>query len=328
MHREPVAGVANKRGMKFVAFRLLAAMVIMGLFAAPGVAADPVKITVALIPSESAAQAYYAQDLGYFKAAGLDVTFAPFPGSPPIIAAVSSGAADIGNSVVGSAVAARSRGITGKFFAPAGLYLSTAPTARLVGLKGAAIHTGADLAGKVVAVTGLADLTYYATKQWVEASGGNPSAMKFIELSEPEMLPALKEHRIDAGILIEPFIAAAGDDVASIATIDDFVAKRFLATGWFASDAWLAAHPDIAAKYAAVMKQTAEWANTHHKESAAILLKYTKVSPEIVARMQRATYGTVLDPALLQPVIDNAAKYGSFPRPVTAAELLWTPPGK
>ena len=78
MHREPVAGVANKRGMKFVAFRLLAAMVIMGLFAAPGVAADPVKITVALIPSESAAQAYYAQDLGYFKAAGLDVTFAPF----------------------------------------------------------------------------------------------------------------------------------------------------------------------------------------------------------------------------------------------------------
>jgi hypothetical protein len=52
------------------------------------------------------------------------------------------------------------------------------------------------------------------------------------------------------------------------------------------------------------------------------------VSPEIVARMQRATYGTVLDPALLQPVIDNAAKYGSFPRPVTAAELLWTPPGK
>ena len=166
------------------------------------------------------------------------------------------------------------------------------------------------------------------TKQWIEASGGNPNGMKFIELAEPEMLPALKEHRIDAGILIEPFIAGAGDDVVSIAPIDDFVAKRFLATGWIASDAWLAAHPDLALKYAAVMKQTAEWANTHRPESAAILLKYTKLTPEIIARMQRATYGTVLEPGLLQPVIDNAAKYGSFPRPVTAAELTWTPPAK
>jgi NitT/TauT family transport system substrate-binding protein len=313
--------------MNFVALRALSVAAIVGLCGASAVAADPVKITVALIPSESAAQAYYAQDLGYFKAAGLDVTLLPFPGSPPIIAAVSSGSADIGNSVVGSAVAARSRGIAVKFFAPAGLYLSTAPTARLVGLKGSVYKTGADLAGKTIAVTGLADLTYFATKQWVEATGGNPSSMKFIELPEPEMVPALKEHRIDAGILIEPFIAGAGDDVASIATIDDYVAKRFLATGWFASDAWLAAHSDIAAKYAAVMKQTAEWANAHHAESAAILLKYTKVTPEIVAKMQRATYGTTgLDASLLQPVIDNAAKYGSFPRPVTAAELMWTAP--
>lgn len=311
--------------MKFFALRALAVVAIAGLCGAPTVAADPTSITVALIPSESAAQAYYAQDLGYFKAAGLDVHLTPFPASPPIIAAVSSSAAEIGNSVVGSVVAARSRGINVKFFAPGGLYLATSPTARLVGLRGTSMKTGSDLAGKTVAVTGLADLTFYATKQWVEATGGNPNSMKFIELSEPEMLPALKEHRIDAGILIEPFIANAGDDVVSIAAIDDYVAKRFLATGWIASDAWLAAHADIAAKFAAVMKQTAEWANGHRKESAEILLKYTKLTPETVARMNRATYGTVLEPALLQPVIDNAAKYGNFPRPVTASELTWTP---
>lgn len=291
-------------------------------------AADPATLNLAIIPSESAAEAYYAQDLGYFKAAGLNVVITGFPGSPPIIAAVSSGAADIGNSVVGSAVAARSRGIPVKFFAPAGLYLATAPTARLVGLKGTTIKTGADLAGKTVAVTGLADLTYFATKQWVEMTGGNPNSIKFIELPEPEMVPALQQHRIDAGVLIEPFIAAGGDEIGSIATIDDDVAKRFLATGWFASESWLAAHPDLALKFAAVMKQTAEWANKHHAESAAILLKYTKVTPDVVARMQRATYASVLEASDLQPVIENAAKYGSFPRPVTAAELMWTPPAK
>ena len=116
--------------------------------------------------------------------------------------------------------------------------------------------------------------------------------------------------------MIEPFIASAGDEVASIAAIDDYVSKRFLATGWIAGDAWLAANPALAAKFAAVMKQTAEWANGHRKESAEILLKYTKMTPEIVARMNRATYGTALEASLLQPVIDNAAKYGNFPRPV------------
>jgi NitT/TauT family transport system substrate-binding protein len=314
--------------MKNLAFRGLALAALVGLGGMPATAADPINLTIALIPSESAAQAYYAQDLGYFKAAGLNVTLTPMAASPPIIAAVSSSAADIGNSVVGSVVAARSRGINVKFIAPAGLYSTNAPTARLVGLKGTAYHTGSDLSGKTIAVTGLADLTFYATKQWVEATGGNPNSMKFIELPEPEMLPALKEHRVDAGNLIEPFIASAGDDIVSIAKVDDFVAKRFLATGWIASDAWLAAHPDIAVKFAAVMKQTAEWANTHHTESAAILLKYTKLTPEIVAHMNRATYGTALEPALIQPVIDNAAKYGSFPRPVSAAELSWTPSGK
>jgi NitT/TauT family transport system substrate-binding protein len=311
--------------MKILALRGLALAVLVSLGGASALAADPVNISVVLIPSESAAQAYYAQDLGYFKAAGMNVTLTSMAASPPIIAAVSSDAVDIGNSVVGSVVAARSRGINVKFIAAAGLYSSTAPTARLLGLKGTSYHTGGDLNGKTIAVTGLADLTYYATKQWVEATGGNPASMKFIELAEPEMLPALKEHRVDAAILIEPFIASAGDELVSIAPVDDFVAKRFLATGWIASDAWLAAHADLAAKFAAVMKQTATWANAHHAESAAILLKYTKLTPEIVAHMNRAIYGTALEPALIQPVIDNAAKYGSFPRPVTAGELTWVP---
>jgi NitT/TauT family transport system substrate-binding protein len=318
------AARANTERMKAHILRVLAVLAVAAL-GAPAVAAEPVNLTVALIPSESAAQAFDAQDQGFFKAAGLNVTLMPFPASPPIIAAVSSGAADIGNSVVGSVVAARSRGINVKFFAAAGLYLATSPTARLVGLRGTSMHTGADLAGKTVAVTGLADLTFFATKQWVEQTGGNPNSMKFIELPEPEMLPALKSRRIDAGILIEPFVASAGDDIDSIAPIDDYIAKRFLATGWIASDGWLAAHPDVAAKFAAVMKQTAEWANAHRKESAAILLKHTKLTSDVVARMNRATYATALETRDLQPVIDNSAKYGGFPRPVTAAELMWTP---
>jgi NitT/TauT family transport system substrate-binding protein len=314
--------------MKCRAF--LAALAVAGLpfVAGPGAgdAAAPATLNVVVIPTDSAAQVFYAQDLGYFKAAGLDVHISTMTSSPPIIAALAGGGADIGNSVVGSAVAARSRGIAVSFLAPAGLWLNTSPTGQLAVLKGAPLHNAADFTGKTIAVTGLADLTYYAAKAWLDNTGGSSANVKFVELSEPEMVPALKAHRVDGAILIEPFVAAAGDDITALAPADDEVAKRFLATGWLASDAWLQAHPDLAARYAAVMKQTADWANTHRKESAEILLRYTKLTPEITAKMVRATYGTTLDVNLMQPVIDNAAKYGNFPRPVTASELIWTRP--
>jgi hypothetical protein len=38
--------------------------------------------------------------------------------------------------------------------------------------------------------------------------------------------------------------------------------------------------------------------------------------------MTRATYGTSLDPALIQPVIEAAAKFKLIPAPFDARELI------
>lgn len=310
--------------------RLIAALLALLACAAPFVRAtpaEPVSLNITVIPADSSAQVFYAQELGFFKNAGLDVHVSRLGNSPAIIAGVVSGSIDIGNSVVGSAVAARSRGIPVQFFAPAGLYLAAEPTAYLMAGKDSPMKTAADLAGKTIAVTGLADLTYYATKEWLTQScGGCANSAKFVELPLPEMAGALVQHRVDAAVMIEPFATAAGDVARPIGTPDDSIAKRFLATGWLASDAWLKAHPDVAQRFAEVMRQTADWANGHRKESAQILLRNLKLAPEVAAKMQRATYGTTLEPSLLQPVIDNAQKYGGIERPVSASALIWTPP--
>jgi NitT/TauT family transport system substrate-binding protein len=306
-----------------LATALLAACVAL---VAPTGAADLVPLNVVVIPTDSAAQAFYALDMGFFRDAGFDAHVSAMNGSPAIITATVSGAMDVGNSTVGSMAQARARGIGARFIAPAGLWISTSPTAKLVVARDAALHAPADFTGKTIAVTGLADLTYYAARAWLDQNGVNSAGVKFIEIPMPEMVAALTDHRVDGAVLIEPFVAAAGDDVRAVAAVDDNVAKRFLATGWEASDAWLQAHPDLAARFAAVMKRTADWANTHRKESAEILLRHTKITPEVAARMVRATYGTTLDPALIQPVIDNASHYATFPSPITAADLIWNAP--
>lgn len=72
------------------------------------------------------------------------------------------------------------------------------------------------------------------------------------------------------------------------------------------------------------MRRTARWANAHRAATAAILMRIAKLTPE---RMQalaahRVVYGETLDPRLVQPLIDAAARYGVVPSTFPATELL------
>jgi NitT/TauT family transport system substrate-binding protein len=290
------------------------------------VLAAPVTINVISLPSDTAGTVYYADELGYFKAAGLDVHITDMTASPPIVAAVASGAGDIGFSVVTSTAVAHERGIPVRFIAPGAMWITANGTAQLVVAKDSPLQSAASFNGKTIAVTGLADLTYYGTKAWLERNGGDTSTIKWVELSFPEMAAAVAQHRVDAAMIAEPFLEASKPQVKLIAPVDDAIAPRFMSTGWIATNDWIKTHPAEAAKFADVMLKAAAWANTHKKESAQILLKHTRITPETAATMNRVDYATVLDPKMMQPSIDAAAKYSTTPMRVTpAVELIWRP---
>jgi hypothetical protein len=102
------------------------------------------------------------------------------------------------------------------------------------------------------------------------------------------------------------------------------VATRYQATGWIATESWLGTHADVALRFAAVIRQAGTWGNTHHKESAAILLRYLRIAPEVAERMVRAQYELTLQPQLLEPPIAVGAKYGGQPA-LPANDLIWQP---
>jgi NitT/TauT family transport system substrate-binding protein len=303
---------------------LLAAVLTLGVATASRAADAPAVINLINLPADNSAEVYYAQDLGYFKDAGLDVRITAMTNSGAIIAALAGGGGDIGNAVVGSVADARGKGIPILYIAPAGLYDAASPTAALVTTKDSPIKKAADLTGKVVAVSGLNDLTYYATRAWIDKHGGNSAAVKFIELPFPAMAAAVAQRRIDAAYVIEPFLTASAGALHILARAAESVAPRYQATGWIASESWLQSHADVALRFGSVMRRTAIWANAHHKESAAILLKYLKLDPTIVDRMNRVLYALTLEPRLVQPPINTAAKY-TGQTPVSADSLIWAP---
>jgi NitT/TauT family transport system substrate-binding protein len=316
--------VRNATKMKTFVLGVMA-LALSSVASLPALAA-PVTINVISLPSDTAGTVYYADELGYFKAAGLDVHITDMTASPPIVAAVASGAGDIGFSVVTSTAVAHERGIPVRFIAPGAMWITANGTAQLVVAKDSPLQSAASFNGKTIAVTGLADLTYYGTKAWLERNGGDTSTIKWVELSFPEMAAAVAQHRVDGAMIAEPFLEASKPQVKFIAPVDDAISPRFMSTGWIATNDWIKAHPAEAAKFADIMQKTAAWANTHKKESAQILLKHTRITPETAATMSRVDYAVALDPKMMQPSIDAAAKYSTTPMRVTpAAELIWHP---
>jgi NitT/TauT family transport system substrate-binding protein len=294
---------------------------------ANGATAQPLEtLRVAAIPGDISAEVWYAQDLGYFKQVGLNVEVTPITNGGAISAAVASRSIDIGYSNLITVAVAHERGIPFEVIAPANLHIASAPTAALLAVQAASpIRNGKDLEGKTVAVSGLNNIIHFAARAWIDSHDGDSTKVHFVELPLTEMAPALRSGRIDAGgldALGDPNLGKPGDSLRLLASAMNAVSPNFLPSIWFTTKDWIAAHPEETKKFIAVMHKTAVWANAHHRESAEILAKHTRLTVEQLESVTRVTYGTVLNAGLIQPNIEVAAKYGALQKTFSADELI------
>jgi NitT/TauT family transport system substrate-binding protein len=289
-------------------------------------ARDPSNLTIAAIPSDIAAEAYYAQQLGFFRSAGIDARLTPFTNGPSIAAAVVSGSADVGFSNVISLAIAHLRGLPFTILAPANLHVHGAPTAGILAVKKtSSIQTAKDLDGKVVAVTGLNNIAHIAARLWIDKNGGDSSKVRFIELPFSEMSAAIVAGRVDAAALDaigDPTAGKPDDPLRRLGSTFDAVSPRFAPSVWFTTKGWVEKHPAEAKSFVAIMQRTATWANAHHRRSAELLTGYTHRTVAQIESVTRTTYGERLTPELIQPDIDAAARYGVVKSAFSAAELI------
>ena len=286
-------------------------------------AADLTPLQIGTMPTDGSSQPFYGVDRNFFKDAGFDVSVTILNNTASLASAVASGALEIGFGSVIPLAQAHLRGLNFRVIAPATIYNGTTPANVIMVAQNSTVKSGADLNGQTVAVNGLRDLTQYEMQAWIDQNGGNVSSVKLIEVPFSEMAAALVAGRVAAGILAEPAWTAALSTCRVIGNGSAVVGKRFMVTGWFATTDWLAKNADTAKHLQTVMLQIARWANANHAVTQEIVPKYTKISADVAAHMQRAVLGdTKPDPTLIQPVIDVAVKYGGL-QPLAASELIW-----
>jgi NitT/TauT family transport system substrate-binding protein len=135
---------------------------------------------------------------------------------------------------------------------------------------------------------------------------------------------AIDSGRIAAGLVINP---ALRQDLQTGKYRDlgqqvDAIAKRLMYSGWFASADFVAKNPDVIRKFGEVMSRATAYAGAHHDETVALLASFSGIEPATIRSMPRANFAPALDPALVQPLIDVAVRYGSIPATFDARDLF------
>jgi NitT/TauT family transport system substrate-binding protein len=293
----------------------------LAAMAAPARAQTATTLRVSTGTAEVGALQFYAADLGLYVKAGLDVQLMPAQNGPANAAAVASGSLDIGSGNALATAQARERGIPFVYVSPSGEYTSAAPTAGLVVPKNSPARTAADLSGKTIAVATLGSLGEIATRAWLDQHHVDLKTVKFVELPFPAMDVAIATGHVDAAAVEEPLLSRIlAGDAKPFADIYDAIADRFSEGGSFTTEDFVRTHTPALRRFAAVMAETARWANANPAASAVILQKYTGI--DVSQERHRVHFADRLDPRQLQPLIDVAAKYGTLKASFPASQLI------
>ena len=193
---------------------LLALLIVLPAATPPAQADDANTIHVVAVAIDLYAGAYYAQDQGFFKAAGLDVDITTLANGGAAATALAGGSTDIASTNLVQVATAIAHGVPLTVIAGGGLYSTNAPSTAVCVLKTSPLHTARDLEGKTVGVAALNDQATLALKKWLGQNGADYKKVRMIELGYPEMIAGLTAGRIDAAILAEPWQTTArnGDD--------------------------------------------------------------------------------------------------------------------
>jgi len=293
----------------------------VALPAAPQTAGTPVRMGSMSIEAE--AQPYFGADAGIWAQNGMLAQITMAPSGNAIMQGVMAGELDVGVSNPLSLAIAIARNVPIAMIAPAVVYSQRDANANLVVAKDGPIKTPRDLMGATFGVGSLGDFTQLSLLAWLDKNGIPRDGVKFLELKLSETGAALAKNLVQAASLTEPFKADAirAGQVRELGDTMLAIAPELAPTVWFASKPWLQQNPDLAKRLVKGIYVTAQFANTHPRETAETLVRVSKMDPSVVATMKRLLFATSNERRYVEPILVLAAKYGMLSRPLTFEEF-------
>jgi NitT/TauT family transport system substrate-binding protein len=276
-------------------------------------ASGPDKVNVGVIPILDVAPIYLGKQQGFFADRDIDLTLTTAQGGAVIVPAVLSGEYQFGFSNMTSLLIAQTQHVPIKVVSNgvASTGVDGKDFCGIVVRNDSPIRTAADLAGKNVAINTLKNIAETATRASVRKAGGDPQAPKLVEIGFPDMPAALSAGRVDAIFAVEPTLSTAlsqGGRMVASSYVD--TAPNLTVAAYFTANKTQAENPDLVRRFTEAMAESLSYADSHPDEARAVIGTYTKIPPDVIAKLTLPKWPAEVNRQSVQSLADLAVTDG------------------
>lgn len=268
---------------------------------------------------------YIAEQQGYFKDAGLDVTIKAgaqdtSQNAPSVLNGEAQFAMTDSSGFLKSAAQDMPlRIVTGLQSATT----KTDPTDGLLVKKDSSIDSFSDLEGKTVGISALGGTIQFICEYLVQKDGGDPSKVKFVALPTTSLTDAATSGKTDAIFSFGPFYFAGLDSgLRSIGNGMNDVPGMVQGL-LFSSEKYLSSNAGTAKKFVDAVAKAITYANANPDAVKAIDKKYTQVPAEFIDAHDTNYYDKTLNTTVMRTVITKMHEFDLLDNEPKDDALYW-----
>lgn len=286
---------------------------------------DLTMVTIGLIPVIDVAPLYLGVSQGIFADHGLELDIQLAQGGAAIVPAVVSGEYQFGFSNTVSLMVAKEQGIPITVVAN-GSRSTNEPGADAVEVAvpgDSDITTAADLEGVTIAINALNNFGDITTRNSVEAAGGDPDGVQFVEVPYPNMPAQLAAGEIDAAWTGEPFRTQILDEGGRIVAspLTDLADDVDLAY-YFTSEQVQESDPEVVEAFVDALHESFAYATEHEDEVRAELVEYAGLDPDVAERVVLTRWPEDINTDALMLLGERAVELGAMDSPPDLDTLI------
>lgn len=262
-------------------------------------------LTVGMIPVAHFAPVYLAQQEGLFKSEGLEVKTQVIQNAASIVPSVINGQLSFGTSAGTPFINAVAKNLPVRAVAPAGANPGS-PEEDTIGLvvRADGPNTLKDLSGKTMAVNAQGSQPHIAAAKVLMDAGVDPKSVNIVAMPMADAMAALKQGRVDAAGLAEPFvtIAKGQDDKVLSALYSLAFTGTQMESVYFSSNKLIESNRAEVEAFQRAMIKANELANNDPKLLQSILVSKLQMDKDLAAKMIIPTFSTSMDSSTLSEI--------------------------
>ena len=294
----------------------------------PGAASAPTAVAVAAYPVMSNAATYIGESEEIFADNDLDVSIQTITAGADAVPLLLKGDLTFAPVDVPTAVKAAQENVG--VVAVATMMEGVSVDKGYVGVvapSDSGIKAWKDLEGKKVAVNALGGSAVAQINASMEEEGADPSKVQWVELAQPQTIPALLAGQVDAANLAQPLLTAAeSEGLVQIGNPEQLTVANVPTFVYLATKDYVDKNPAVVESFQKAIAESAKAANADHALVIETAKKSTTVDPTLLDKVTGFPHWSerALTADDLQKYIDLMIKTGMADKATapTAADVV------